>query len=385
MQTRIAFAALFALPLAAQARTTVLSGPPALGATCYLRHQLPTGLAGHIAGFLWSAPFAGALAAPVPGFTVNGLLRVDPTAFQLLGVTVTNGATLPTMPLAVPPAAALLGSQLDCQSFDLDPAATIRLAGNDVTLTVVQGPNPALNLTQIQPGTFAMGATNGNANEAPVRQVTLSYPFWMGRFEVTQAQYQAVMGTNPSYFQGINALNPQQRPVETVSWHDAMAYCQTLTASEQAAGRVPAGYQYRLPTEAEWEYCCRAGTTTPWHTGASLNTSQANFAGAFLEPEGEYTNGQTWFVGSYAPNAFGLHDMHGNVTEWCLDSYAPYAPGAATDPFVTGGSWRVVRGGYWHWGTTAFLCRSAYRNYVTPSMAMDATGFRVVLAPALVP
>jgi formylglycine-generating enzyme required for sulfatase activity len=385
MHTRILFAALFTLPLVAQARTTILSGPPALGATCYVRHQLPNGLAGHVAGFLWSAPFTGTVAVPLPGFTVQGLLRVDPSAFQLLGLSVTNGVSLPTMPLAVPATTALLGSSLDCQSFDLDPTATLRLAGNDVTLTVVQGPNPALNLTQLQPGTFLMGSTTGNANEQPVRQVTLSQPFWMGRFEVTQAQYQAVMGVNPSFFQGVNLLNPQQRPVETVSWNDAMAYCQALTAIEQAAGRVPAGYQYRLPTEAEWEYGCRAGTTTEWHTGASLDTTQANIAGAFLEPEGEFTNGQTWFVGNYAPNAFGLHDMHGNVAEWCLDSFGPYAPGAVTDPFVTGGIWRVLRGGFWHWGCTAFLARSAYRNFTTPATTWDFVGFRVVLAPALVP
>jgi formylglycine-generating enzyme required for sulfatase activity len=201
--------------------------------------------------------------------------------------------------------------------------------------------NPALNMVPIAPGTFQMGSTAGNSDEQPVRQVTLTAPFWMGKYEVTQAQYQAVMGSNPSTFQGANYPNAAQRPVELVSWNNAVGYCHALTASEQAAGRVPPGYQFRLPTEAEWEYCCRAGTTTEWHTGTSLDTSQANFQGVL---------GQTAVVGSYAPNAFGLHDMHGNVWEWCLDSYAVYAPGLVSDPFVTGGANRLPLGlpRLWH-------------------------------------
>jgi formylglycine-generating enzyme required for sulfatase activity len=241
-------------------------------------------------------------------------------------------------------------------------------------------PNPALNMVAIAPGTFQMGQV-GVAE--PVHQVTLSAPFWMGKYEVTQAEYQAVVGSNPSYFQGANAPNAPQRPVETVSWNSAVAYCQALTATEQAAGRVPAGYQYRLPTEAEWEYCCRAGTTTEWHTGTSLSTSQANFQGALANAT--YTSGQTAVVGSYAPNAFGLHDMHGNVWEWCLDSFATYAPGPVTDPFVTGGANRVFRGGSWSSFNSASNCRSALRGYVTPGFASLGYGFRVVLAPVLVP
>jgi len=244
-------------------------------------------------------------------------------------------------------------------------------------------PNPLLNMVAIAPGTFQMGSTAGTTNEQPVHQVTLSAPFWMGKYEVTQAEYQSVVGSNPSYFQGASAPNAPQRPVELVSWNNAVAYCQALTATEQAAGRVPAGYQYRLPTEAEWEYCCRAGTTTEWHTGTSLSTSQANFQGALANAT--YTSGQTAVVGSYAPNAFGLHDMHGNVFEWCLDSYALYAPGPVTDPFVTGGAVRVIRGGSWISFLTATGCRSAIRNYNTPGNANNNFGFRVVLAPVLVP
>jgi formylglycine-generating enzyme required for sulfatase activity len=288
------------------------------------------------------------------------------------------------MALAVPSLPALLGAQLECQSFDLDATGTFQLASNDVLLTVGSGPSPLLNMVPIAPGTFTMGSTAGSSNEQPVRQVTLSAPFWMGKYEVTQAEYQSVVGSNPSFFQGANAPNAPSRPVETVLWNSAVAYCQALTAIEQAAGRVPQGYQYRLPTEAEWEYCCRAGTTTEWNTGTSLSTSQANFASALAN--GTYLDGQTAVVGSYAPNAFGLHDMHGNVWEWCLDSYAVYAPGPVTDPFVTGGPLRVIRGGSWYnYFITAFYCRSAYRFSITPGNSFNNVGFRVVLAPVLVP
>ena len=234
-------------------------------------------------------------------------------------------------------------------------------------------PSTALNMVPIAPGTFQMGSMAGNPDEQPVRQVTLSAPFWIGKYEVTQAEYQAVMGNNPSLF--AFAPNAPQRPVEQVNWFNAVAYCQALTANEQAAGRVPAGYQYRLPTEAEWEYCCRAGTSSEWSTGTSLSTSQANF-GVF---------GQTVVVASFAPNLFGLYDMHGNVWEWCLDSGGPYSPGPVTDPFVTGGALRTFRGGSWG-NVSAFQCRSAIRNTIgTPTGSNGASGFRVVLAPVLVP
>jgi formylglycine-generating enzyme required for sulfatase activity len=221
----------------------------------------------------------------------------------------------------------------------------------------------------IQPGTFQMGEV-GVAS--PVHAVTISYPFWMGAKEVTQAEYAALMGTNPSYFQG-NA----SRPVEQVTWFNARSYCATLTAQQAALGAVPSGYEYRLPTEAEWEYACRAGTTTSWNVGNSLSCSQANHY------SNGYCVGQTSVVGSYAPNAWGLYDMHGNVLEWCLDSYAGYSSSAVTDPFVTGGPNRVIRGGAW--GSNSNNCRSALRWNGGPGDADGHTGIRVVLAPVLVP
>ena len=234
-------------------------------------------------------------------------------------------------------------------------------------------PNPLLNMVPIAPGTFQMGSMAGYPEEQPVHQATLTQPFWMGKYEVTQSEYQAVVGINPSNF--ASAPNAPQRPVETVSWNSAVAYCQALTATEQAAGRVPAGYQYRLPTEAEWEYCCRAGTTTEWHTGTSISSSQANIGGGF--------SGQTTVVGSFVPNAFGLHDMHGNVNEWCLDSLEMYAPGPVIHPFATGGLYRVIRGGGWMYGSSD--CRSAGRGGDYPTSAYISFGFRIVLAPVLVP
>ena len=152
-------------------------------------------------------------------------------------------------------------------------------------------PDPALHMVAIPPVTFVMGSNDGEADEKPAHPVTLTRPFWIGKYEVTQAQYQAVTAKNPSLFQGAKAPDAPQRPVEQVSWADAMAYCRAVTAREQAAGRVPEGYHYRLPTDAEWEYCCRAGTATPWHTGASLEPGQANFGG--VEKNEAWETGQT--------------------------------------------------------------------------------------------
>ena len=386
----VAASLLLALPLAAQTRSTVLVGPPALGATCYVQHVLPAGSVGHVAGFLWSGPFAGAVA--VPGLAVNGLLRVDPASFVALGLTVTDGVSLPSLALPVPASPSVLGSQLDCQSFDLDLAFVFQLAGNDVALTVVDGPSAALDMVAIAPGTYQQGSSVTPLSVAPyynqgvfqpVRPVTISRPFWIGRFEVTQAQYQAVMGSNPSLFQGPSYPNAAQRPVEQVTWNDAVAYCAAVTASEQAAGRVPAGYVYRLPTEAEWEYCCRAGTTTEFHTGASLVCSQAKFRFSNHGNSFCTTNpSQTAVVGGYLSNAWGLHDLHGNVWEWCLDAWdtwSNYAGGAATDPFVANGPYRILRGG--GYSTSSHFCRSAYRIGEDPTFVYDVFGFRVVLAP----
>jgi formylglycine-generating enzyme required for sulfatase activity len=197
----------------------------------------------------------------------------------------------------------------------------------------------------------------------------------MGKSEVTQAEYQAVIGSNPSHFAGDSNL-----PVESVSWVDATHYCATLTARERAAGRIPDGYLYRLPTEAEWEYACRAGTTTATAFGDRLDPTQANFGRRY--PFNGAATGTT-NVGSYTPNAWGLHDMHGNVEEWCADWYAEtYPGGSVVDPMGPAtGSERVIRGGSWFHDESG--CRSATRERVKPDAGRQGSfmGFRVVLAP----
>ena len=181
--------------------------------------------------------------------------------------------------------------------------------------------------------------------------------------EVTQEQYQKVMGTNPSEFKG------PQNPVETVSWADAVEFCRKLSAmpAEKTAGHV-----YRLPTEAEWEYACRSGTTTAY--GFGDDASRLGDYGWF----GGNSDSSTHPVGEKKPNAWGLYDMHGNVWEWCQDWYGEYPSGSATDPTgATSGSIRVSRGGML--GHIARYCRSAYRNWFTPeSRDRYVLGFRVL-------
>ncbi len=220
--------------------------------------------------------------------------------------------------------------------------------------------------------------------EGPQTLVTISYAFKMAKYAVTQGQYKSVVGTNPSYFSGV-----ADRPVEQVSWNDATNYCVQLTRLEQQAGFLPAGWAYRLPTEAEREYACRAGTATAFHYGPALRSAMANFNGRYEydatlgttnNPNGTFA-GTPEVVGSYAPNAWGLCDMHGNVWEWCFDSWSPSLPGGSvTNPSgPPPGPDRMIRGGAWY--DNASFCRSAFRLRSAPSYRGNDTGFRVVLAP----
>ncbi|MEO1068108.1 MAG: formylglycine-generating enzyme family protein, partial [Cyanobacteria bacterium J06638_6] len=230
---------------------------------------------------------------------------------------------------------------------------------------------------------FQMGAPTDEEgrsdSEGPQHSVTVP-EFWLGQYAVTQAQYQAVMGTNPSRFSDHGA----NRPVEQVSWDDAVAFCKKLS---QQTGRT-----YRLPSEAEWEYACRAGTTTPFYFGATITTDLANYRGTDWEYKGNTYPGNygqgphgdfreiTVEVGSFPPNAFGLYDMHGNVWEWCADHWHDNYDGALTD----GTAWlssdesakRLLRGG--SWVADPRFCRSAYRFRLALDLGNGLLGFRVV-------
>ncbi|MDB4639398.1 formylglycine-generating enzyme family protein [bacterium] len=212
----------------------------------------------------------------------------------------------------------------------------------------------------IPAGTFTMG--DGDETH----EVTLTKPFKMGVHEVTQAQYQQVMGVNPSKFKGAD------NPVEMVSWGDAVEFCRRLSElpAEKAAGNV-----YRLPTEAGWEYACRAGTTTKYSFGD--DASKLGDCGWFSENSGTKTHP----VGGKKPNAWGLYDMYGNVWEWCHDYYGKLPSGAVTDPAgATSGSVRVIRGGSGNYA--AGYCRSASRSGRLPSFRNSRYGFRVSLSPS---
>ncbi len=219
-------------------------------------------------------------------------------------------------------------------------------------------------------GSFRMGSENGgNINEKPARTVQITRDLWMGKTEVTQKQYRQIMGDNPSHFKG------DDLPVEQVSWHDAVEFCQKLTEREQRAGRLEDGYVYRLPTEAEWEYAARGGAT-------GRNT---RYAGSdALTVVGWYSDNSenmTQPVATKPGNELGLHDMSGNVWEWCQDWYQDSYSGLGTnDPLgPDSGSYRVYRGGSGN--DTAAFCRVATRLWNDPSNANSALGFRVVLAP----
>ena len=290
-----------------------------------------------------------------------------------------------------------------------------------------------IEMVCINPGTFTMGSPadeperiSSGARAEIQREVTLTQGFYMGKYPITQEQYEDVMGNNPSFFHG-GAGTPnrtpadgeiqEKRPVEQVSWFDAVIFCNKLSIMEGLTPayemqtevntsiwnsnpdtwgtmsahvnferwnnvRIVAGSTgYRLPTEAQWEYACRAGTTTPFNTGLNITTIQANYDGRYpynmpLNDNGLYRQSITQ-VGIFEPNDFGLHDMHGNVREWCWDWFEAYASGPQIDPVETvAGSSRVIRGGCW--GSDARFLRSASRGGNSSSSQVSSIGFRVV-------
>jgi formylglycine-generating enzyme required for sulfatase activity len=239
----------------------------------------------------------------------------------------------------------------------------------------VEKSNP-VNMVWIAAGTFTMGSPANEEgrgmDEGPQTTVTISHGYWMGKYEVTQGEYQAVMGSNPSYFR-----NDALLPVDQVTWHEATNYCGKLTEQELKAGRLPRGFVYRLPTEAEWEYAYRAGTTTRFHWGDDLNFNQLGDYAWYVDN----SHGRSYPVGVKTANPWGLHDMGGNVLEWCKDWYSGALRGGsvANPQGPQSGSLRVVRGGSWY--DSARDSRAAARGNRPPDAGGIDFGFRPVLAP----
>ncbi len=230
-----------------------------------------------------------------------------------------------------------------------------------------------MELVRIQPGSFSMGSNQDDWDERPAHEVTISGSFLMGVTEVTNAQYEQFDPRHKQLRGKLGFSRDDEEAVVFVSWQDAAAFCQWLGERE--------GKPYRLPTEAEWEYACRAGTTTPYHTGGSLPDSFHKNVGISWFP-GRKTEHDVvpLHVGKTPPNAWGLIDMHGNVEEWCLDWYGPYGAGSQRDPIGrAGGDFRVTRGGS-HSTTLEFL-RSANRSGTLPDDKSWLIGFRIVQAP----
>ncbi|KAM3089621.1 caspase, EACC1-associated type [Phormidesmis sp. 146-35] len=291
--------------------------------------------------------------------------------------------------------------------FPANAVITVNLKGQETSRRSIQpkyykedlGNGITLEMVEIPGGKFLMGSPkseNGRSDdEGPQREVTIA-SFQMGKFEVTQAQWKAVaalpkvkldLKPDPSKFKGEN------RPVESVSWDEAVEFCDRLSKKT--------GRPYRLPSEAEWEYACRAGTTTPFHFGETITTDLANYRGTDWEYQGEtypgnYGDGpkgifreQTMDVGSFPPNAFGLYDMHGNVWEWCADPWHENYKNAPTDGRV----WevesdrenanRLLRGG--SWDIIPIDCRSALRNWNRRDVRNNSLGFRLLLPAPRIP
>ena len=221
--------------------------------------------------------------------------------------------------------------------------------------------NPSIAMREIPPGHYT--------RVMKIRQeVTLTRGFWIGIHEVTQQQYESVMGSNPSFYQG------ESLPVEKVSFQQAVAFCSALTRRDREARRIPVDMIYRLPTEAEWEYACLAGSNTAFSFADSEELADAHAWSA------ENADDKTNVVGKKQPNAWGLHDMHGNVWEWAADWFAPHpADTALVDPIgPPAGKHRVFKGGGWY--HEAKFARSTTRFMMEPGMSINYVGFRVVLA-----
>ncbi len=277
-----------------------------------------------------------------------------------------SGRTLTTL---VTIAMAMFGAVCEGQEESQRPVASGEVRG-PVAGQKWRIDDLGLDLVWVAPGRFRMGSNDGHSDTKPVREVRISQGYWLGKYPVVQSEYEAIMGTNPSRFNGADL------PVEQVSWNKAVEFCEKLTERERQAGRLPDGYVYRLPTEAEWEYAARGG-----------NQSQGfDYAGSNKVDEVAWRSAnsgtKTHPVGCKKANELGIHDMSGNVWEWVHDWYQnSYSGLGTTDPGGPGtGLFRVRRGGSWR-AVMSSRCRVDYRDESTPSSTVDYLGFRVTLAP----
>jgi formylglycine-generating enzyme required for sulfatase activity len=293
----------------------------------------------------------------------------------LLGLSLAVAAALVIVPFVRSKPATNDGAGVPSVLATVDAQAGARKTGSDLhgsvghtfekTATIDLGGGVKMEFVLIAPGSFIMGAseeTDPDGDATPAHRVVLTRPFYLGKYEVTQEQWEKVMGANPSNFKGA------KMPVENISWNVARIF---LAKLQEYAGR-----KFALPTEAQWEFACRAGMSAPWHFGDS-ESSMENY-GWYDGDSGQTTHA----VGSKKPNAWGLYDMHGNVAEWCEDWYDKhtYSGGIASDPSgPSSGSSRVLRGGAW--GDNSGYLRSAYRNCNGPDGFNDSIGFRCVLLP----
>jgi len=266
--------------------------------------------------------------------------------------------------------------EISADGYETEKRRIVTEAGEDRNLNIrlMRDESKFINsvgmkFIHISSWTFKMGSPSGNRER--LHRVTLTKGFYMQTTEVTQGQWKAVMGSNPSGFKNCG----NNCPVEQVSWNDVQEFIKKLNRKEGTD-------KYRLPTEAEWEYACRAGTDTPFSFGRCLSADQANYDGRYPLsgcPKGKYRE-KTVPVASFSANSLGLYDMHGNVCEWCQDTFGTdiYSRNQ-TDPIYTVGSVRVIRGG--GWGSFARICRSANRNSRAPAYRYDDLGFRLAKTP----
>ena len=231
-------------------------------------------------------------------------------------------------------------------------------------------PDLGMELIPVAAGSFTMGSHTGSTDETPVRNVHITWDFWMGKTEVTQAQYRKFRGCNPSFFKG------DELPVEQVSWEDARTFCEELTQHEQKAGRLPQGYVYRLPTEAEWEYAARGGNKSRGYSYSGGNVLDS-VGWAFGN-----SDEKTHPVGHKAPNELGIYDMSGNVAEWCYGCWDnQFSQLDEIDPIALQGNdeKRLLCGGSWNCGATSCMSNCSGGE----DWEKNAVGFRVVLGPSL--